>query len=676
MLYKVKPQNSIILKKKNTLKEDPYLAPFFDTIIKRKKKIKHTEQKLTENQISIQDFASAHEYYGLHFRNNKWVFREWAPNATEIYMIGDFNNWEIHDDYKLTRLNKKGDWEIVLDSKAINDLDLFRLKMQWDGGEDDRIPAYIRRVVQDKNTQIFNGQVWTSKYEWKHPESQINHPFLKIYEAHIGMSSEEEKISTYDEFRENILPRIIEAGYNTIQLMGIQEHPYYGSFGYHVSSFFAPSSRFGTPSELKHLIDEAHKNGIAVIIDLVHSHAVKNVVEGLAKFDGTDYQYFHGGEKGKHIAWDSMLFNYSKPEVLHFLLSNCRYWLDEFKVDGYRFDGITSMLYKHHGIGYTFNSYEDYFNQYVDTDAYTYLALANKVIHTVKPSAKTIAEDISGMPGLVYPANEGGCQFNFRQAMGVSDYWFKMLKDMRDEDWNLDTLWHELTNKRAEEQTISYVESHDQSLVGGKTLIFELADKEMYTNMHKDDQNIIIDRAIALHKMARLATLMTADSGYLNFMGNEFGHPEWIDFPREGNNWSYFYCRRQWSLRDNDDLKYHNLAEFDKDIMHLDDQEFQNSYPKLLYIHNDDKVIVFKRGKYILLFNFHPVKSVTDYPVPLDQHGKYCLLMDSDRKEYNGFTRIKKEQEFLTFKQDESNKTPFIKVYLPCRSAMTLVREE
>ena len=310
------------MKNKNTLKDDPYLAPYLNAIEKRKEKIRHTEQKLTENKISIQDFASAHEYYGIHFKNNKWIFREWAPNATAIYMIGDFNNWQIHDDYKLTRLNKKGDWVLELNREAINEEDLFRLKMQWENGEGDRIPAYIRRVIQDENTQIFNGQVWTSKYEWKYPEYKINHPFLKIYEAHIGMSSEKGKISTYDEFRQNVLPRIIEAGYNAIQLMGIQEHPYYGSFGYHVSSFFAPSSRFGTPSELKHLIDEAHKNGIAVIIDLVHSHAVKNEVEGLAKFDGTDYQYFHSGEKGKHIAWDSMLFDYGKTEVLHFLLSN------------------------------------------------------------------------------------------------------------------------------------------------------------------------------------------------------------------------------------------------------------------------------------------------------------------------------------------------------------------
>jgi 1,4-alpha-glucan branching enzyme len=660
------------LKKKIKLQDDPYLSPYLGEIKKRKEKTESTEQRLTEGKLTLEDFASAHEYYGLHFNNNQWIFREWAPNATKIYLIGDFTDWECREKFRLKRLNEKGDWELILEQEAIKEYQLFKLKMFWNGGEGDRIPAYARRVVQDDNTKIFSAQVWTSKYQWENETYNVNFPFRKIYEAHVGMSSEEEKIASYDEFRINILPRIVDAGYNTIQLMGIQEHPYYGSFGYHVSNYYAPSSKFGTPRELKQLIDEAHGKGISVIMDLVHSHSVKNVVEGLSKFDGTDYQYFHEGGKGQHMAWDSRLFDYGKVEVLHFLLSNCRYWIDEFKIDGFRFDGITSMLYKHHGVGYTFTSYDDYFNEYVDTDAYTYLALANKVIHKVKPSAITIAEDISGMPGLAYNYNEGGCGFDFRQAMGVTDYWFKMLKDMRDEDWNMEALWHELTNKRAEEKTISYVECHDQALVGGKTLIFELADKEMYTSMHKADHNLIIDRAIALHKMARLATFATADGGYLNFMGNEFGHPEWVDFPREGNNWSYFYSRRQWSLRENDELKYHDLAEFDKDMMHLNERAWKDSYPELLFLHNDDKIIGFRRSSYVFLFNFHPVNSVEDYSVPVPLAGKYQLILDSDHSKYSGFKRLEPRQNYFTFQDKQNKARNLINVYLPCRTALVI----
>ncbi len=654
------------------LTDDPYLEPYFGEIRKRKQKIADTEQWLTGGKTALKNFASAHEYYGLHFIENNWVFREWAPNATMIYLIGDFSGWECLEEYRLKRINDNGDWELRIDKNKIHDQDLYRLKMFWDGGKGDRIPAYARRVVQDEHTKIFNAQVWTSKYEWQYPGTNIRHPFLKIYEAHVGMSSEEERIASYNDFRKYVLPRIVDAGYNTIQLMGVQEHPYYGSFGYHVANFFAPSSRFGTPQELKRLIDEAHRNNVAVVMDLIHSHSVKNEVEGLSRFDGTEYQYFHAGSRGYHEAWDSKCFDYGKIQVLHFLLSNCRYWLDEFKVDGFRFDGITSMLYLHHGIGYTFTSYDDYFNQYVDTNAYVYLSLANRVIHDVTPSAVTIAEDISGMPGLAFSPEQGGTGFDYRQAMGVSDYWFKMLKDMRDEDWNMDNLWHELTDKRPEEHTVSYVECHDQALVGGKTLIFELADKEMYTDMHRNRQNIVIDRAVALHKIARLATLGTADGGYLNFMGNEFGHPEWVDFPREGNNWSYKYSRRQWSLRDNEELIYHDLAEFDKDMMALDIKDLANSSPSAVYLHNNDKLMAFTRGRYLFLFNFHPGESFTDYMIPVARKGKYTLILDSDREKYSGFERIEPDQEFHTQFKDGDSHTNYIKVYLPSRSAMVL----
>ena len=174
--------------------------------------------------------------------------------------------------------------------------------------------------------------------------------------------------------------------------MAIQEHPYYGSFGYHVSSFYAASSRFGTPDDLKHLIDDAHSMGIAVIMDIVHSHAVKNELEGLGRFDGSYNQYFYGDHRREHPAWDSLCFDYGKNEVLHFLLSNCKFWLEEYGFDGFRFDGVTSMLYYSHGLGQAFGSYDDYYNGGQDTNAITYLSLANEVIHTVNPNAITIAE--------------------------------------------------------------------------------------------------------------------------------------------------------------------------------------------------------------------------------------------------------------------------------------------
>jgi len=660
------------------LRDDPWLKPYLHIIERRQIHAASVERRLTQGAMSLQDFASGHEYFGLHRCDSEWSLVEWAPNATEIYLIGTFSDWKESGDFALTRIDNRGVWQINLPSEMLSHGDLYRLRIHWPGGEGDRIPAYARRVVQDEHTKIFNAQVWCppEHYHWKDGDYRNRHQAPLIYEAHVGMAQEDERVGTYNEFREKTLPRIIKSGYNTIQLMAVMEHPYYASFGYHVSSFFAASSRFGTPDELKALIDAAHEAGLSVIMDLVHSHAVRNEVEGISRFDGTLYQYFHDGPRGHHSAWDSRCFDYGKPEVLHFLLSNCRYWLDEFHIDGFRLDGITSMIYHHHGLGPGFNSYDDYFNATVDEDALAYLTLANKLIHSLRPDAITIAEDVSGMPGLAAPIEDGGCGFNYRLAMGVPDCWFKLADEVRDEDWRMDYLWRELINRRTDEQTISYVESHDQALVGGKTMIFELIDSSMYDSMSATDQNPVVDRGMALHKMSRLATIGAAGNGYLNFMGNEFGHPEWIDFPREGNDWSYHYARRQWRLRDNHALKYHFLADFDERMIRIarEHRLIETEPPRLLLMRDDAKIFVFIRGRILFLFNWHPTASVTDYRIEVP-HGEYVLLMDTDEKQFGGHGRIAAEQHYFTHPEIENNtQHNCISVYLPCRTAMVLLR--
>ncbi|OVE74025.1 1,4-alpha-glucan-branching enzyme [bacterium B17] len=658
------------------LSDDPFLKPYLDTIRNRANAAVEMESRLTEGKTSLADFSSGHEHFGLHRTTAGWTFREWAPNASSIHLIGDFSDWQPKEEYKLTQTGN-GFWEACLPKDALHHGDLYRLKVSWPGGEGDRIPAYARRVVQDDHTKIFNAQVWSPEqpFKWKcNFERPPQAPL--IYEGHVGMAQEKEGIGTYTEFRENILPRIKDMGYNTVQLMAVMEHPYYGSFGYHVANFFAASSRFGTPEELKELIDAAHGMGLAVIMDLVHSHAVKNEAEGLSRFDGTTYQYFHEGPRGNHEAWDSRCFDYSKPEVLHFLLSNCRFWLDEYHIDGFRFDGITSMLYHHHGLGSAFDSYDRYFDKSVDTDAVTYLTLANKVIHDVRPDAITIAEDVSGMPGLGATFEDCGCGFDYRLAMGVPDCWFKLVNDTRDDDWNMDYLWHELTNRRGDEKTINYAESHDQALVGGKTLIFEMIDADMYDCMHIDQNNMLVDRGIALHKMIRLATLTTAGFGYLNFMGNEFGHPEWVDFPREGNGWSYHYARRQWSLRDDKSLKYSFLGDFDREMLKLFAKNtlIDQKLPMRLLVQNHDKVIACERGGFFFIFNFNPTKSFEDYGLVVPP-GKYSLIMDTDEPRFGGHSRIEPQQSYFTMQVKENIEIrDMLRLYLPSRTALVLKR--
>lgn len=656
---------------------DPWLEPYRAIIANRANAVATTREILTKAPGSLAEFACAHEFYGLHRdADHNWVFREWAPAAQELWLTGDFSDWQLKDPFKAKRLPGREVWELHLPADALRHGQYYRIEMVWEGGRGERLPAYTRRVVQDIHTGIFSAQVWEPEpYLWQNPFTVPKRPLL-IYEAHIGMAQEDYGVGTYNQFRINILPRIARAGYNTIQLMAIMEHPYYASFGYQVSNFFAASSRFGTPEELKELIDEAHGLGIAVIMDLVHSHAVKNEREGLSYFDGSTFQYFHNGLRGWHDAWDSRCFDYGKTDVLHFLLSNCRYWLDEFRFDGFRFDGITSMLYMHHGLGVNFTDYSQYYDSSVDTEAWTYCTLANNLIRELRPDAITIAEDVSGMPGLAAPLDQGGAGFGYRMAMGVPDCWFKLARDMRDEDWSVGFLWHELTNHRPEELTVNYVESHDQALVGGKTLLFQLMDAAIYNDMTIANISIEAMRGVALHKLARLATLATSGGGYLNFIGNEFGHPEWIDFPREDNHFSYQYARRQWSLRDNPDLLFAKLADFDQALLKLftETDALANSEARLLFISENDKILVIDRDPLLVLLNLHSSQSVSDYPIkvpPGTLHG----VLNTDESRFGGQNRITATQAYPHHTNTSNNERhTTINIYLPCRTGLILQR--
>jgi len=653
------------------IENDKLLKPFKNTILNTLLKIDYKEKLLAGNR-SLSDFANAHLYYGLVRHQNSWVYRDRLPGADSVFLTGTFNNWKIEESFMLYR-NKDGDFEREFPINAINDGDYYRIFFYRQGQGEYRVPAFAKRVVQDKPSLLFNAQVCAPEHPYipKYNAPKTNDAVL-IYEAHIGMSSESPVVASFDDFRIKVLPHIKAAGYNTIQLMGIQEHPYYGSFGYHVSNFYAVASRFGTPDELKLLIDEAHRLEIRVIMDLVHSHAVKNRVEGIGYYDGTDYLYFHSGEKGMHPAWDSRCFDYSKNEVLHFLLSNCKFWLEAFNFDGFRFDGVTSMLYKNHGLGIDFLSYDMYFGENRAEDAIIYLTLANKLIKQFRPDAITIAEEMSGMPGLACSIEDGGIGFDYRLAMGVPDFWVKLIKETKDEFWHVGDMFYRLTDKRKDEKIISYVESHDQALVGDKTLIFRLADKDMYYFMDINKMSANIERAVILHKMIRLLTLTCAGNGYLNFMGNEFGHPDWIDFPREGNLWSHNYARRQWSLSFNQNLAYYYLNLFDQDMIRMvkDNNVLKNTEAVPMIRQNYDMVLIFKRNMLYFIFNFNPKVSFQNYEIELPA-GNYKIILNTDNSKYLGKNRAKEKIIYKTEKNEEDNKH-YLKLFVPSHSAFIL----
>ncbi len=656
------------------LEIDPYLLPFEKDIQLRMDNYTRKREELVGKKGKLSDFANGHEYFGFHKTEDGWWYREWAPAAEEVYLTGDMVDWRWLD-LKLTPIGN-GVFEIFLKGQdTLYNGCKVKTIIRHNGELLERIPLYIRRVEQDKQTYIWSGVIVDEPaYVWQN-ETFKPAKNLYIYECHIGMAQEKEGIGSYDEFRENILPRIKKLGYNVIQIMAIMEHPYYGSFGYQVSSFFASSSKYGTPNDLKKLIDTAHEMGIAVLLDVVHSHAVTNTKEGINEFDGTTYQFFHEGARGDHPAWGTKLFNYEKNEVIHFLLSNLKFWLTEYHFDGFRFDGVTSMIYHDHGLGTAFMEYSKYFSMNTDIEALTYLQLANELIREVNPKAITIAEDMSAMPGMCLPIRFGGIGFDYRLAMGQPDLWIKLLKETPDEHWDMWQIWGELTGRRPEEKYIGYAESHDQALVGDKTLMFRLCDSHMYTSMSKSIEDPVIDRGIALHKMIRLATMTLGGEGYLNFMGNEFGHPEWIDFPREGNGWSYFYCRRQWHLADDETLKYGYLQAFDKAMLSLLKRKgLFGDKPQCLYIDNGGKVLTYERNGVIFALNFNPTEHFEGYWLTVPEEGRYQVTLTTDEGEFGGFDRISKSYIYTATKHPDGNAK--LQIYLPARTGLCMVKKK
>lgn len=652
------------------LELNPDLKRYQADIDLRMESYRRTKKRLLGDGGKLCDFANAYAYYGFHHLPGCWVYREWAPQASALYLMGDFNHWQkrAHPLKKLTH----GNWEIVLQGdNALKSGMKVKTVVEANGKLSEHIPLYARRVVQDPQTYLWAAEVNDERqtFAWCDQAFQAEDS-LYIYEAHIGMASEEETIASYRYFADEILGQIKKSGYNTIQLMAIMEHPYYGSFGYQVTNFYAASSWFGKNEDLKYLINKAHLLGLRVLLDVVHSHAAKNTAEGINCFDGTEEQFFLSGKAGDHPAWGTKCFNYAKDEVIHFLLSNLKFWLEEYHFDGFRFDGVTSMLYKDHGLGTDFGDNSRYFSLNTDIAAITYLQLANELIHELKPEAITIAEDMSAMPGIGLAIADGGLGFDYRLGMNLPDLWLKTVKEKKDEDWDIAAIWSNMCLRRNGEKTVAYVESHDQALVGDKTLIFQLADARMYSDMDKIIHNPVIDRAIALHKMIRLWTLAGGGEAYLNFMGNEFGHPEWIDFPRLGNNWSYRYCRRQWSLRDNGYLKYMWLAAYDQDMLKITKEAalFKQRMGDLLYLSNEKKLIVFYRQHLIFAFNFHPDTSYTDVLIPLKLETDFTLIMSSDDAKYGGQDLVKHQ----CYPNKVFAGQHFIELYLPARCALIL----
>ncbi|XP_028517628.1 1,4-alpha-glucan-branching enzyme isoform X2 [Exaiptasia diaphana] len=677
--------DAIIPELSKFLHDDPYIQPYVQELERRYKCFQTIKKDIEQYEGGLDAFSRGYEKFGINTTPEGQRYREWAPGAHGVFLIGDFNDWNriSHP----CKRNEFGVWELDIPCRpdgthTIQHGSKVKVGIQLQSGEIvDRISPWIRYAVPPEDNILYEGIHWDPPQPYQFRNKRPGRPkSLKVYEAHVGIASIKPQVASYKHFTKNIIPRIKFLGYNCIQLMAVMEHAYYACFGYQVTNFFAASSRYGTPEDLKELIDTAHGQGIIVLLDIVHSHAAKNVMDGLNEFDGTQSCYFHDSGRGTHSLWDSRLFDYTKWEVLRFLLSNLRWYMEAYQFDGFRFDGVTSMIYHDHGLGHGFGGgYPDYFGLGVDTESLIYLMLANELIHSVYPDVVSIAEEVSGMPGLCRRISEGGNGFDYRLGMAIPDMWIKILKSTKDEDWDMFNIFFVLTNRRHNEKTIAYAESHDQALVGDKTLAFWLMDKEMYTHMSTlTPLTPVIDRGIALHKMIRLISCALGGEGYLNFIGNEFGHPEWLDFPREGNKNSYHYARRQFNLVDDDLLRYKFLNRFDSAMLHVEDK-YGWLHSEQAYVsnkHEGDKVIVFERSRLLFIFNFHHEKSFADYRVGTAIAGKYHIVLDTDNEHFGGHKRLDPSCEYFVESKPWHDRPFSLLVYIPCRTALVLAPED
>ena len=606
-----------------------------------------------------------HQRIGTFIGHDLIVIREYAPNAHFVSVIGDFNHWDRGRD-PLKRISNT-EWEITLDRARVMPGSRYKLHIAGHNGGRDRIPStcpYARQSSDGDFAAIFEFNVLSPPTRLqKQPEH------LKVYELHIGLAASGPRIGTYLEVAHDVIHRVKYAGYTAVQLMAVHEHPYYGSFGYHVSNPYGICSRFGTRQDFKYLVDNCHEVGLLVIIDLVHAHAVKNLSEGLGEFDGQDGYLFKTGQNALHPAWDSLVYDYENQATVSYLLSNARYWIEEYGIDGFRVDGVTSILYNDHGIGHTGFTDNDYLGSNLNQSGLLYLVLLCKLAHELRPDFILIAEDVSGLPGLARPALLGGVGFDYRLQMGLPDFFESVAKDVMDDGISPSRIWHALVSRRFDERHIGYVESHDQAIVGGQSLIFRLLGPKMYTDMHAETQSHDVHLAVAVVNVAKSIVFFLGGEAWMSFIGNEFGHPDWVEFPTPDNDDCFEYAYRKWYLATDSALMYEKMAAFDRDLMHQRKiaVTWDESYMTAPLLDDNRKLSVFHRDRVVLVCNTTTDVSYEDVWVPVPEQGNYRVILSTEEHRYGGYGRVNENMQYATIAVDGN---AYIRLYVPSMSAI------
>ncbi len=570
-----------------------------------------------------------YDKFGAHLRKvdgeSGVYFAVWAPNAQRVSVVGDFNGWDgrVHP---MRKLLGSGVWELFV--PAVAEGAHYKFEIRTHSGalllKSDPFAFFNQHgrstssLVYDLERYQWSDQAWMES----RPKRDLPKSALSIYEVHLGSwrrrSDEGNRHLSYLELTETLIPYVVDMGYTHIELMPIAEHPFEGSWGYQVTNYYAPTSRFGSPDELRHFIDACHRAGIGVIVDWVPAHFPKDA-HGLAEFDGTDLHEHMDPRQGEHQDWGTLIFNFGRNEVRNFLIANALFWLDQYHIDGLRVDAVASMLY----LDYSRKAGQWIPNVYggrENLEAIYFLKRFNEVCYEKFPGIMTIAEESTAWPSVSRPTHLGGLGFGFKWNMGwMHDFLEYMSLDPIYRRFHHGNITFSLIYAFQEQFVL--VLSHDEVVHGKRSLLSKMPGDEW-------------------QQFANLRMFYAWMYGHpgkkLLFMGQEFG--QWHEWNHDqALDWHLLQEPRHDGLRR---LVQHLNHTYKAEAALWDQDDSYDGYEWIDFHDADNSVVAFmrkSRGGDVIAFVVNATPIVRyDYRLGIPKSGYYREIINTDGETYGG----------------------------------------